>query len=97
MTLIGHAHSSQFMEWQNLGITTLKHAKWAPNVFKKLPENRITTDFIYLTSSNFVNISHKLLRPSQFLEKCMEILEWSTLQRQIRPLPPTQCCRILEE
>ena len=27
------------------------------------------------------NISHKLLRPSQFLEKCMEILEWSTLQR----------------
>ena len=29
----------------------------------------------------FYNISHKLLRPSQFLEKCMEILEWSTLQR----------------
>ena len=58
MTLIGHAHSSQFMEQQNLGITTLKHAKCAPNVFKKLPENRITTDFIYLTSSNFVTISH---------------------------------------
>ena len=27
------------------------------------------------------NISHKLLRPSQFLEKFMEILEWSTLQK----------------
>ena len=58
MTLIGHAHSSQFMEWQNLGITTPKHAKCAPNVFKKLPENQITTDFIYLTSLNFVTISH---------------------------------------
>ena len=56
MTLIGHAHSPQFMEWQNLGITTLKHAKCAPNVFKKLPENRITTDFIYLTSSQFVTV-----------------------------------------
>ena len=56
--LIGHAHSSQFMEWQNLGIKTLKHAKCTPNVFKKLSENRITTDFIYLTSSNFVTISH---------------------------------------
>ena len=58
MTLIGHVHSSQFMEWQNLGITTLKHAKYTPNDFKKLPEIRITTDFIDLTSSNFVTISH---------------------------------------
>ena len=33
------------------------------------------------------NISHKLLRPSQFLEKFMKILEWSTLQKQIRPPP----------
>ena len=56
--LIGHTHSSQFIEWQNLGITTLKYATCAPNVFKKLPENHITTDFIYLTSSNFVTISH---------------------------------------
>ena len=56
--LIGHAHSSQFMEWQNLGITTLKHATCAPNVFLKLPENQITTNFIYPTSSNFVTISH---------------------------------------
>ena len=58
MMLIGHVHSSQFMEWQNLDITTLKHAKYTPNVFKKMPENPITTDFIYLTSSNFVTISH---------------------------------------
>ena len=55
MTLIGHAHSSQFPERKNLGITTLKHAKCVPNIFKKLPENQITTGFIYLTSSNFVN------------------------------------------
>ena len=27
------------------------------------------------------------MRPSQFLEKFMEILEWSTLQKKIRPLP----------
>ena len=58
MTLISHVHSSQFMEWQNLSITTPKYAKCAPNVFKKLPENWITLDFIYLTSSNFVAISH---------------------------------------
>ena len=58
MVLIGHAHSSQFMEWQNLGITTLKHATCAPNAFSKLSESQITTDFIYLTSSNFVKISH---------------------------------------
>ena len=56
--LIGHAHSSQFMEWQNLGIATLKHAICAPNVFFKLPENQTTTNFIYITSSNFVTIPH---------------------------------------
>ena len=55
MTLIGHAHSFQFPERKNLCITTLKHAKCVPNIFKKLPENQITTGFIYLTSSNFVN------------------------------------------
>ena len=27
------------------------------------------------------NISHKLLRPSQFLEKFLDILEWSNLQK----------------
>ena len=58
MMLIGHTHFSQFMEWQYLGSATLKHATCAPNIFKKLPENQITTDFIYLTSSNFVAICH---------------------------------------
>ena len=58
MTWIGHTHSSQFIEWRNLGIRTLKHATYAPNVFKKLLVNQITTDFIYLVSSNFVTISH---------------------------------------
>ena len=76
MMLIGHTYSSQFMEWQNFGITTLKHATCALNVFKKSNNYRF-----YLP--NFLkfcdNISHKLLRPSQFLEKFMEILEWSTL------------------
>ena len=56
--LIGHAHTSQFTEWQNLGITTPKHTTCALNVFLKLLENQITTNFIYLTSSNFVTISH---------------------------------------
>ena len=27
------------------------------------------------------NIAHKLLRPSQFLEKFMELLEWFTLKK----------------
>ena len=56
--LIGLAHSPQFMKWENLGITTLKHATCATNVCLKLLENQITTNFIYLTSSNFVTISH---------------------------------------
>ena len=30
MTSFGHDHFSQFMEWQNLGITTLKHATCEP-------------------------------------------------------------------
>ena len=33
------------------------------------------------TKPQAYSISHKLLRPSQFLEKFMEILEWSTLQK----------------
>ena len=80
MILIGHTHSSQFMKWKNLVITIRKYATCAPNIFEKLSENQINTDF----DSNFLkfcdNISHKLLRPSQLLEKFMEILEWSTLQ-----------------
>ena len=33
--LIVHAHPFQFTEWQNLDITTLKHATCVPNVFLK--------------------------------------------------------------
>ena len=33
------------------------------------------------------NISHKLLRPSQFLEKFIEILQWSTFA-EINQAPP---------
>ena len=58
MTLIGNAHSSQYMEEKNLDFTTHKYAKCAPNFLKKLSQNQITTDFVYLTSSNFVTISH---------------------------------------
>ena len=58
MRLIVPARSFQFMERHNLGITTLKHAIYAPSVFQKFPENQITNNFIYLTSSNFVTISH---------------------------------------
>ena len=58
MALTGPAHTSQFMEWYNLGITILKHAICAQNVFKKLPENQKTTNFNFLPSSNFVTISH---------------------------------------
>ena len=55
--LIGHAHSSQLLEWQNLGITTLKYTTCTPNILQKLPENQITTNFNYLTFINFVTIS----------------------------------------
>ena len=33
MTLFGHAHSSQCMEWKNLDTKTLKHATCAAEVF----------------------------------------------------------------
>ena len=33
MRLIGPAHFSQIMEWNDSGITKLKHAISAPNVF----------------------------------------------------------------
>ena len=57
MTLIGPTQSSQFMEWHNLGITTLKHIIYVPNIFLKLLENQIITNFIYLPSSNYLTIS----------------------------------------
>ena len=56
--LICQAHFYQFIEWQNLGIKTLKHATYAPKAFKIMPESQITTDVIYLTSSIFLTIYH---------------------------------------
>ena len=41
------------MEWDNLGIKTLKHAIYTSNFFKKLQENQITTYFIFPISTNF--------------------------------------------
>ena len=80
--LIGHTHSSRFMEWKNLGIITLKHATCAPKCFSKFTRKSNNYQFYLLDFLNFCdNISHKLLRPSQFLEKFVKILEWSTLQK----------------
>ena len=82
MRLIGPAHSSQFMEWYNSGITTLKHAICAPKLFLKLAGKPSNHQFYLPNFLKFCdNISHKLLRPNQFLERFLEILEWSTLQK----------------
>ena len=82
MVKIGRAHSSQFMKLQNLGIRTLKHATYIPNDFLKIARKSNNYRF-YLPSflKFFDNISQKLLRPSQFLEKFVEIVEWSTFQK----------------
>ena len=63
MALIGPTYSSQFMEWHNLGITTLAHAICVPIVAERLiavilPEAQIATSFIDLISSNFVATSN---------------------------------------
>ena len=58
MRLISLTHSSKIMEWHNSSIITLKHAIYGPNVYKKLSEKQVTTNFIYLTSTSFVTISH---------------------------------------
>ena len=79
--LIGHAHSSLFVEWHNLGITIIKHAICSTNICQKFQQNQIITNFIYPTSSNLVTISHELFRRRQFLEKFMEILERSAHQK----------------
>ena len=69
MRLIGPVHSCQFMELYNSGITALKYAICAPNVY--LP------NFLKFCD----NISHKLLRPTQSLVKVLEIRELFTLQK----------------
>ena len=73
------------MEWKNLGIRTLEHGH-IPQMFFKIPGKSNKYRFYLPSSLKFCdNISYKLLWPSQFLEKFMEILEWSTLQKKIRP------------
>ena len=80
--------SSQFMKWQNIGITMLKHAICAPNVFLKTATKPKNYQFYLPNFLRFCdNISHKLLRSSQFLEKVLEILESFTLEQYITPLP----------
>ena len=41
----------------------------------------------FLLKKNILNISHKLLRSAQFLEKFMEILEWSACRNKSGPSP----------
>ena len=73
MALIGTADSSRFIEWNNLGVTTLKHATCAPT---GKPDNyRFYLPNFFKFSH--IYISHKLWRTSQFLE----ILVWPTLQK----------------
>ena len=83
MMLTGHAFSSQFMEWRNLGITTLKNAIYLPNLFFQiLLENQIKNNFIYLTSSNCVAISYiNYWDQLNSRKKFMKVLEWSNFQK----------------
>ena len=69
MRLNGPAHSSKFMEWHNSGIITRKPAICAPRVFKI---GRKPNNYQFYLPNIFKlchNISHKLLRPNQSLEK----------------------------
>ena len=74
MMLTGHAFSSQFMEWRNLGITTLKNAIYLPNFFFSNIAGKPNKEQFYLP--NFLklcdNILHILLRTTQFPEKIYE-------------------------
>ena len=75
MMLPNPTHSSQFIEWDNLGITTLQHAIYAPIVFSKITKkpNNYQFRLPYFLRFND-NISNKLLIPSQSQEKFLEIL-----------------------
>ena len=61
-----------------------------PRCFQKIAE-KSNNYWFYLPNllTFYDNISNKLLRPSQFLEKLIEILKWSILQKWIRS--PSQC------
>ena len=53
-----------------------------PKCFLKIAEKSNNYQFYLPDFLKFCdNISPKLLRPSQFQEKFMNILEWSTLQK----------------
>ena len=88
ITLVGQTHSSQFMEWVNLGITALKHATCSPNAFLNI--FRIPNNYQFYLS-NFLkfcdNISHKLFRPTQFLKEIMKILECPICRNKSGPSP----------
>ena len=45
----------------------MKHGTCAPSIFKKFPENQLSTDFIDLTSLNFVKISHIRTKSNCFI------------------------------
>ena len=72
------------MEWYNSGIPTLKHAICAQNVLC-VPKIAVKQNNFQFYLPNFLqffdNISQKLFRPSQFLERFLKIPEWSTLQK----------------
>ena len=46
----------------------------------KKPKKLETSEKVFQKVTNY-NISHKLLRPNQFLKIFLEFLEWSTLQK----------------
>ena len=76
------------MEWLNSGITTLKHTICAPNVFQiftRKPNNYQLHLRGFLKFCD--NISHKLLRPSQFLEKTFWTF-WNTPLCKKESCPP---------
>ena len=64
----------------NFSVFDQKFSYWA-NLVKKIQNCQFKLKF------DAWNISHKLLRTSQFLEKFMEILEWSSLQIKSGPFP----------
>ena len=64
IALICPAHSSQFMEWNNLGIKTFKHAICAPKCFTKTVGKPNNYQLYWPNCLKFCeNISHNLLRP----------------------------------
>ena len=68
-------HSFQFIEWDNLVITTLQHTICAPIFLKKITKKPNNYQFYlpYFLRFNG-NISNKLLIPSKSQEKCLETM-----------------------